>query len=149
MNSGSLVTVTSSGGNPRLDVSQVSVKGSYNGNNTYKFTEEMKYKVDADKTNKGLSVVKTICVDKDCKAAKIHKIRSDSGNVLKMSFKVSTTKIAEKFTMTTDVLLKDSIIGTYTYVFYPKECLEEACRDYLFACTGPLLGCLADVLGAR
>jgi hypothetical protein len=145
----SLVTVTSSGGNPRFDVIQISVKGTYNGNNTYKFKEEMKYTVDADIADKGLSVVKTICVDKDCKAAKKHKIGSINDDVIKTSFLVPRTMVDKKFTMTTDVLVKDSIIGTYTYVFYPKECLEEACKDYLFSCTGSLVGCLAGALGVR
>ena len=129
MKSSGLVTVTSSEGKPKLDVIETSVKGTWNGNNTYKFKEEMKYTVDADIAKKGLTVLKIICVDKDCKAAKKHKIRSSSGNILKMSFIVHRTKIAEKFTMTTDVMQKDSVIGTYTYVFYPKECLEEACKE--------------------
>lgn len=129
MKSSSLVPVTSSEGKPKLDVIETSVKGTWNGNNTYKFKEEMRYTVDADIAKKGLSVFKTICVDKDCKASKKHNMRSNSGNVLKMSFIVHRTKIAEKFTMTTDVMLRDSVIGTYTYVFYPKECLEEVCKE--------------------
>lgn len=129
MKSRSLVSVDSSGHNPKIDVVEISVKGTWNDNHTYKFKEEMKYNVDADIAKKGLSVVKIICVDKDCKAAKKHKIRSNSDNLLKMSFIVNRTKIDEKFTMITDVLLKNSVIGTYTYVFYPKDCLEKVCKE--------------------
>jgi hypothetical protein len=35
----------------------------------------------------------------------------------------------KKFTIITDILLKDSQIKTYGYEFYPRDCLDKACKE--------------------
>jgi len=123
------VTNDAANGNACLDIVERSLKARRSENNNYRFREELRYATDSKEcTEKELSVRKTICVDRDCKTSKKYKMNTKS-NKLKMSFMVNERKMDEKFTIITDILLKDSKIRTYGYEFYPRNCVDVACKE--------------------
>lgn len=128
------VTITSvskvtANGNNCIDILGRSLKATKTDNNNYIFKEEISYTANASNcTQNELSIRKTICVDKDCKTSKKHKLNGKN-NKMRISFIVNEVKMDEKFTIITEISLKDSKIKTYGYEFYPRKCLEKACKE--------------------
>lgn len=115
--------------NDCLGIHGRSLKASKTDNDNYIFHEEISYTTNTSYCNEHeLSIRKTICVDKDCKTSKTHELNGKY-NKLRISFIVNEKNMDEKFTITTDILLKDSQILTYGYEFYPRDCLEKACKE--------------------
>jgi hypothetical protein len=124
-----LVPNVTANGNDCLDIHGRSLKATKGDNNNYIFHEEITYTPNTSYCNENeLSIRKTICVDKDCKTSKKHALNGKY-NKMRMSFIVNERNMDKKFTIITDILLKDSQIKTYGYEFYPRDCLDKACKE--------------------
>ena len=115
--------------NDCLDIHRRSLKATKTDNNNYIFQEEISYTANTSYCNENeLSISKTICVGNDCKTSKKHELNGIN-NKMRISFIVNEGKMDEKFTIITEIFLKNSQIITYGYKFYPRDCLDKACKE--------------------
>lgn len=124
-----LVPNVTANSNDCLDIHGRSLKATKADNNNYILQEEITYTPNTSYCKEyELSIRKTICVGKDCKTSKKHALNGKY-NKMRMSFIVNKGKMDEKFTIITEILLKNSQIKTYGYKFYPRDCLHRACKE--------------------